>query len=67
MLNNFQNVNFSGNSFYISNITNLAFFKYFNSNLFSSNNVFAYLNFAESTLTNWLAKNVLSNFSFMRL
>lgn len=55
MLDNFQNMYFSTDSFNISYVHNLWFLQDFHSNSGLSKNMHTNLDFSESTLTNGLA------------
>ena len=65
MLNNFQDVNFSGDSFIVSNVDNFVFLKNLDSDFSLRDYVSSNFNFTKRSFTDCLTQNVLTNLSFM--
>lgn len=57
----FEDVYFAGDSFYIGNIDNFIFFKYFDGNFFSRYRVNTKFDFAEGALSKIFGNNVVSD------
>ena len=62
MLNDFQNMNLSGDSLDICDVGNFTFLKNLHSDLFACSDVAAEFDFAESALANGLPEDVLAHF-----
>ena len=66
MLHNFQNMDFSGDSFNICHVCDLWLLKDFYRNFLLRLYVCAYFNFSKSSFSNWLSENILTNLAFIR-